>query len=166
MNARFGGGVVDLSVLTRLPVDRADIDDAAPFACPHTGESRLRHVETSTKIDAHHIVPILKAHFVKRAVAGDARVVDDNIDRAKLFFDSGAAFKAGFVIADIPFARNDAGRLREGGGLFVVAAIIGDDRVSLAFEALADGFPDPACSACDDGYSAHFDLSRLVCARA
>src|SRR3546814_2864349 len=32
VDARFGGVVIDLAILSRLPVDRADIDDPAPAA--------------------------------------------------------------------------------------------------------------------------------------
>src|SRR3546814_15468244 len=40
VDARFGGGIVDLAVLARLPVDRADVDNAAPAALDHRSEER------------------------------------------------------------------------------------------------------------------------------
>ena len=41
MDARFGGGIVALAILARLPVDRADIDDTAPTSPASAGKPRL-----------------------------------------------------------------------------------------------------------------------------
>src|SRR3546814_12768083 len=56
VDARFGGGIIDLAILARLAVDRADVDDAVPAALDHAGKGRFRHVEAAAEVDAHHIV--------------------------------------------------------------------------------------------------------------
>src|SRR3546814_5037556 len=39
VDARFGGGVIDLAILPRLAVDRTDVDDPPPFRSEeHTSE--------------------------------------------------------------------------------------------------------------------------------
>src|SRR3546814_8786775 len=70
VDARFGGGIVDLAVLASLPVDRADVDDAAPAALDHAAKGRSRHVEAAAEVDAHVIVTIVVAHTRQRDVAG------------------------------------------------------------------------------------------------
>ena len=55
VDARFGGGVVDLAVLPGLAVDRADVDDPAPAALAHAGERRLGHVEAAAEIGVDHL---------------------------------------------------------------------------------------------------------------
>ena len=45
VNARFRGGVVDLAVLSRLAVDRADVDDPAEAALAHAVDHQSTHVE-------------------------------------------------------------------------------------------------------------------------
>src|SRR3546814_16144379 len=67
VDARFGGGIVDLAVLARLPVDRADVDDAAPAALDHAAKGRFRPVEAAAEVDAHDIVPIVAAPARPRA---------------------------------------------------------------------------------------------------
>ena len=155
VDAGLGGGIVDLAVLPRLPVDRADVDDPAPAALAHAGEGRLGHVEAPAEVDAHDIVPVLEAHLVERAVAGDPGVVDDDVDGTELRLDRSAAGLRRLVIAHVPPPCRDAGRFGKGAGLFVIAGIIGDDRVALPLEPLADRLPDPARSSGDDRYPAH-----------
>src|SRR3546814_1048264 len=62
VDARFGGGIVDLPILPRLAVDRTDVDDAAPAALDHAGKAGLGHVEAAAEVDAHHVVPVVIAH--------------------------------------------------------------------------------------------------------
>ena len=81
MDARLGGGIIDLAVLAGLAVDRADIDDAAKFAPVHAVPHRLGHVEAAAEIDVDHLVPGLAAHPLHGAVAGDAGIVDHDVDR-------------------------------------------------------------------------------------
>src|SRR5712664_3618617 len=50
VDARLGGGVVDLAVLAALAVDRADIDDAAEAARAHLLDHGAAHVEARAEI--------------------------------------------------------------------------------------------------------------------
>src|ERR1051326_8423565 len=45
VDARFRGSVVDLAVLPRLAVDRADVDDPAEAALAHAVDREAAHVE-------------------------------------------------------------------------------------------------------------------------
>ena len=79
----------------------------------------------------------------KRAVAGDAGVVDQDVDGADLGLDGLDAGLAGGVIADVELEDGDAGLGLEGVGGLVVAAVIGSDLVALGLEALRMAAPMP-----------------------
>src|SRR5690606_33866881 len=155
VDARFGGGIIDLAILARLAVDRPDIDDAAPAAFDHAGETGLGHVETAAQVDAHDVVPIVIAHPGEGAVAGDAGIVDDDIDRADLCRDAGAAVEAGLMVADVPFIGGDAGPIGKFARPFVIAAIVGDDGDAHVAQLQRNGFPDAATAAGDDCDTCH-----------
>src|SRR3546814_14143808 len=95
VDARFGGGIVDLPILPRLAVDRTDVDDAAPAALDHAGKAGLGHVEAAAEVDAHHVVPVVIAHPREGAAAGDAGVVDHDVDGPDLFGNPRAAVEIG-----------------------------------------------------------------------
>ena len=113
VNARFRGGIIDLAILPRLPVDRPDIDDPPPFARPHAGEHGFGHVEAPAEIGVDHLFPVLIAHLQDGAVARDAGIVDDDIDIAEVARDLRAAGLACVVIAHIPFIGGDSGAIGE-----------------------------------------------------
>ena len=102
------GGVVDLSVLSSLAIDAADIDDAAELAITHALERQLAHVEAGPEIGIDHRIPHVAAHPQQRAVAGDAGVVDQNLDRTMLGDDLGDAGLACLEAADVEFDDRDA----------------------------------------------------------
>jgi hypothetical protein len=68
---------------------------------------------------------------VQRAVARDAGIVDEHVDRPEHGFDLDAVVNAGFVVADIPAVGGNARALGEVPGLLQVAGIVGDHRVTL-----------------------------------
>src|SRR3546814_18622933 len=78
VDARFGGGVIDLAILPRLAVDRTDVDDPPPFTLAHPRKHRLGHVEAAAEVGAHHLVPHLVGHLRHRAVTRDPGIVDDD----------------------------------------------------------------------------------------
>ena len=155
MDTRLGGGIVDLANLSALAVDRTDIDDAAPFAFAHAGKYSLGHVETACQVDADHLVPLLKRHLHHRRIAGDARVVDHDIDRAEFSLDSRACIKAGLVVAHIPFAHGNSGAIRKFLGRCIIATIVGDDQPTLFLQLQTDCFTDAACTAGYYCYARH-----------
>src|SRR3546814_873068 len=87
VHAGLGGGVVGLAVLALLAVDRADLDDPAPLAFAHAFDHRAGHVEHRVEVGVDDLLPLLRAHLVEGAVAGDAGVVDQDVDRAELLLD-------------------------------------------------------------------------------
>src|SRR3546814_9477604 len=91
----------------------SDVCSSDLAALDHAAEGRLRHVEAATEVDAHDIVPIVVAHARQRAVAGDAGVVDDDVDRPEFLGDGGAIVEARLMIADVPLARGDPGPVGE-----------------------------------------------------
>src|SRR3546814_2479753 len=87
MHAGLGGGVVGLAVLALLAVDRTDLDDPAPLAFAHAFDHRAGDVEHRVEVGVDDLLPLLRAHLVEGAVAGDAGVVDQDVDRAELLPD-------------------------------------------------------------------------------
>src|SRR6185369_3153161 len=110
VDAGFGRGVVHLAVLAGLAVDRADVDDAAELARAHAVDDGPAGVEARGEIGADDGVPILPAHAVERAVARDARVVHDDLDRPHLFFDFLDRGLDRVVVADVELLDADSGR--------------------------------------------------------
>src|SRR3546814_19484201 len=80
VDARFGGGVIDLAILPRLAVDRTDVDDPPPFTLAHPRKHRLGHVEAAAEVGAQHLVPHLVGHLRHTPVPRAPRIVDHDID--------------------------------------------------------------------------------------
>src|SRR3546814_19558254 len=59
VDARFGGGLIDLAILARLDFDRADVADPAPPALDHAETARFPHGEVAEPDDTHHTVTII-----------------------------------------------------------------------------------------------------------
>src|SRR6185503_15620512 len=127
VDARLGGGIVHLAVLAGLTVDRTDVDDTAIFARAHPFPHRLGHVEAAAEIDVDHLVPRLAAHPLHRAVARDAGIVDQNVDRSEVALYLLDTSHAGVEVGHVPFVGLDAGALAERTRFFLVAGIIGGD---------------------------------------
>ena len=68
--------------------------------------------------------------LVQHAVARDAGVVDQHVDRAEIGLDLGDARLTGVEVADVPAVGRDAGRRGERLGRRDIAAIGGGDRVA------------------------------------
>ena len=54
-------------------------------------------------------LPLLRRHLVEHGVAGDAGIVDQDVDRAEIGLDLLDAGDAGVVVGDRPFVGLDAG---------------------------------------------------------
>ena len=84
-------------------------------------------LKSEVEIGADDGGPLVLGHLVEEAVAGDAGIVDQDVDRPVLGLDLGDAGGAGVVIADVPFVDRDAGLRLELGGRLVIAGIVGRD---------------------------------------
>jgi hypothetical protein len=85
--ARLGRGIVHLTRLALLPVDRGDHDDAAELALAHAGPDRVDGVEDAGEVGVDHLLPLLRRHLVEHRVAGDARVGDHDLDGPQIGLD-------------------------------------------------------------------------------
>src|ERR1019366_8692922 len=85
-----------------------------------------------------HRVPLLKRHLVKRAVPGDAGIVDEHVDRTQIGLDLLDAGGAGIERTDVPFEERNAGLGLEFFGGGIVAGIAGRDFIAGRLQRLAD----------------------------
>ena len=76
--------IVRLSGLAHLPEDRSDVDDPSPALFKHGADGMLRTHVGGCQVGIEHRVPVAALHSHDELVAGDARVVDENVDFAKL----------------------------------------------------------------------------------
>src|SRR3546814_5991768 len=60
VDARFGGGVIDLAILPRLAVDRTDVDDPPPFTLAHPRRSEEHTSELQSLMRISYAVFCLK----------------------------------------------------------------------------------------------------------
>ena len=88
-------------------------------------------------------MPVFVVHPRKHAVAGDAGVVDHDIDRAEFLGHPRAPVDTRLVIAHVPFVRRGFRCVGEGPGLDVVARVVRDDRAPCAFNARLIASPIP-----------------------
>ena len=86
-HARLGRRVVRLAAVAGDPADRGDAHDPAAVAT----EQRRVDPLVALEVDGEHRVPPVLAHAGERAVAGDAGVVDDDVDAALGEHRAGAA---------------------------------------------------------------------------
>ena len=147
MDARLGGGIIHLAVLTGLAIDAADIDDAPESAFPHAGKRELAEIEAGTKVGIDHRFPHVARHALQCAITGDAGIVHQNLDRPHLgryLLDRPLAF---LEVADIEANYADAVFLVKCGRGRLVAGIIGDHDAALVLQSGADGGTYASCSA-------------------
>ena len=109
VDARLGGGIIDLAILPGLAVDRADVDDPAIAAAGHAFEHRLGHVEAAAEVGVDDVLPFLAVHPLHRRVARDPGIVDEHVDGTKVGLDLPHAFLARVIVGDVPFVGLDAG---------------------------------------------------------
>ena len=93
--------------------DRAHVDDAAA-ALVHKGLGECaRHIECSLEIDIEHAIECVIAHAHEQAIAGDAGVVDEHPNGAKVAQDRLHACADGIGVGHVALicARRGASRL-------------------------------------------------------
>ena len=79
-DAGLGRGVVGLPAVAGDAGDRADEDDPAAVAQPVGGQERLVHPQDRQEVDLEHPGPALGVGVGEELVAGDAGVVDDDVE--------------------------------------------------------------------------------------
>ena len=125
------------------PLTGTDGDHAAELALAHAGPDRVGHVEDAREVGVDDLFPLLRGHLVEHAVAGDAGVVDEDLDRAELGLDLGHARLAGVVIGHRPFEGLDAGLVGEFPRRVVVAGVVRRDIAARLLERHRDRRADP-----------------------
>ena len=151
--------------------DGGDADDAAEPRLHHVGDGGFRDIEDAFEIDTDDIVPCLLRHFDEQPVAGDAGVVDKQVELAE-FFD-GLVDEIGRLgrVRDIRLERVDDASCFigdfPGGFLRRLQLCRADGEIGALQGELACGFEtDAAGGACDDGglvlESHAFFLSLLI----
>ncbi len=153
VHAGLGRRVVGLARLALLAVDRRDLDDAAPAFFDHARHHLLGDVEHAGQVGVDHRVPVFARHLHEHAVARDAGVVDQHVDRAVLADGLGEGLHGGIPVGDVAHRRVEgvAERLLLVDPLDEVArrTAAGDDLEAVLVQALADGGADAAHAAGD-----------------
>src|SRR5271170_262905 len=80
----FRRGVVGLSRLPHLAEDAGDVDDASPALLEHGGGDLLDAEICGGKVSLQDGVPVSALHAHDELVAGDAGVIDQDVDLAEL----------------------------------------------------------------------------------
>ena len=155
VDARLRGRIVHLAVLPGLAVDAADIHHPAKLGHPHALEGQLAQVEATAEVGVDHGVPHVPRHARHGAVAGDAGVVDQDLDRAVLVVDLLHGRLAGGEVAGVELHRGDAGHIGEALRRGLVAGIACDHLAPRRLEGDADGLADPARSTRHQRYTCH-----------
>ncbi len=83
----LGRRVVRLAHLARLPGHGGDVDDPAALGLEHRAGDRLGHVERAEQVGLEDLAPGLDGHPHDQVVAGDAGVVDQDVDLAERLED-------------------------------------------------------------------------------
>ena len=81
--------------------DGCDVDDTAGALLHHAAQDGFRSAEHGFEVDLHDVVPLFFFHTHQEVVAGDAGVVDQNIQLAECFFDVGNQVFDGFRFSGI-----------------------------------------------------------------
>ena len=99
--AGFGGGVVGLAGLTGFADDRGDVDDAAPAVFDHLGHDGLGKEKGPGEVGGEDVVPVLALHAEGEDVAGDAGVVDEDVNAAEVDNDRFGTLFDGVFAGDV-----------------------------------------------------------------
>src|SRR6185295_555727 len=118
--------------------------------------------EAGAEIGVDHGVPHVAGEAGHGGVAGDAGVVDEDLDLAGFGMDLLDGGLAGLEAAGVELDDLDAGLGGEGMGGGVVGAVIRDHNAAGGLELAADLRADSACAAGDEGYPAHSVLPGCV----
>ena len=138
------------------PGDGGDIDDAPGALLDHRALDGLDEIEGALEIRIDDHVPILLGHAHGKAIAGEAGVVDQDVDAGEIGEDLLDERLHGGVVGDVHgVGLGQAGVLRVDliGGALGIRLRAGNHGHARAFagEAQGDGVADAAAGAGDDG---------------
>src|SRR5690606_28390572 len=153
--AGLGGGVVGLAGVAHHAGGAADVDDAAEAALHHGPGGSAAGDEGALEVHADDLVELLIAHAHQQVVAGDAGVVDEDVEPAVLGGDLFDRRAEGGAVADINGRDTRGSSCGLDGGLEVVERGFGaaDEHhvAAIRGETLGDAAADAAAGSGDDG---------------
>src|SRR5216683_1670131 len=79
-HARLGRRIIGLAGIAGDTDHRGDADDAAPAPLHHAAHRRARQAEAGGEVDVDHRLPILVLHAQRQLVAGEAGIVDEDVE--------------------------------------------------------------------------------------
>src|SRR5690606_31906865 len=87
--AGFGGAVIGLTGVASGADDRADVDDAAKAALHHHFDGGAGQAESGSQVHVDDVLPGFVGHTHRQGVAGETRIVNQNVDSARSGFGFG-----------------------------------------------------------------------------
>ena len=99
--ARLGGGIVDLAGVAHGAHDGRDGDDAAGALLHHRAHAGAGKTEGGGEVGLDDVVPGVVLHAHHERVAGDASVVDENVDAAEFGDRVDHGLGGGLTVADV-----------------------------------------------------------------
>ena len=124
--SRLAGGVVGRSGLAHDAGDGADIDDAAEFVADHRSGRHARGREGRPQIHGDDLVKVVVVHLDHQLVAGDAGVVDQDVDATVLGGELFEHLSELGCVRDVDTAGQHV-EARIFGGVLEVLELIGDN---------------------------------------
>jgi len=137
---------------------RGDVDDAAGALAKHRTDGGLGDEEDALEVGGEDVVPVLLAHAHDERVAGDAGVVDDDIEAAEALEGGldggGGALGGGDIGLQDLDADATAGEFGLGGASGLLITAVGEEEIeAIPGEALRNREADAARATGDDGGS-------------
>ena len=153
---RLARRIVRLPGVAHQPRHAGDVDDVSAALLEHRADHCLDEIECALEIGIQHHIPVLLAHPHEEPVAGQPRIVDQNIHPRKVREDLLREFLHGCGLRHIHrVGLGQAGILCVDllGGLEGILFRAADhrDARALAGEAEGDGVSDAAAGSGDDG---------------
>jgi hypothetical protein len=135
----------------------------------HRADGGLDHVEGAEEVDLQDLLPVVDRHAHDQVIAGDAGIVDEDVDLAERLEGGGdglhARFRIGHVGRDVDGLPTESLDLGHGGfGDFLASHVHEGDVATLSRELQADCLAYAAGSARDEsgltGEIEHMDPPR------
>ena len=99
--AGLGGGIIHLARLPGAAHHAGHIHNPPPAVLDHLPQQGLGQQKRPGEVDGQHQVPVGALHAHHQRVAGDAGVVDQDLDLAEALEDGFGPGLDGFLVGDI-----------------------------------------------------------------
>src|SRR5690606_40222970 len=86
-DARLRRGIVRLPGVSLYAHYRTHVDKYPPAVFHHDPRRRFGNVEYRLEVYLQHIIPLVLGHAEQQAIFGDARIVDNDVERSELRYD-------------------------------------------------------------------------------